>query len=253
MEGPPSTGSGRTDLPLEAAPPLDSGAASHVGRREKNEDSFLRLPELGLFAVADGLGGYEGGEVASALSVRVLEEVVSRRTREEAPESVLASAARRADQEVRARQVGPLSMMGSTLSAVLLADRAALCHIGDSRIYRLRGGRLERLTRDHTVLEELSFGGSEPTAFERARYRHVLSRALGLEDGGEAEVERLAVRPGDVLLLCSDGVHGVVPEARLAELLAEGPAWSSATRLVQEAYDRGGEDNATAVVVRLPG
>lgn len=158
--------------------PIHSSAATHVGRRENNEDNFLHEPGLRLFAVADGMGGHEGGEVASAIAVQRLREAVCEAGTDATAEAVLGSAMERTQAAVCAARRGRLKHMGSTLSALLLRpDHAAIGHVGDSRIYRLRRGELELLTRDHSLAEELRRQGL--TVGEENMMSHVITRALG--------------------------------------------------------------------------
>jgi serine/threonine protein phosphatase PrpC len=237
---------------------IDSGAATHVGRRPNNEDSFCQRPELGFFAVADGLGGHEGGEVASELVLRTVADFLDAQAAGQqplggGPEGLLTRAVRRAGEAVHAAQRGKLSMMASTITSVLLrGEEAVVCNLGDSRTFLVRGGASKRLTRDHTVLAEMEEEGLD-TANPIARmYRNSLTGAVGMDTSVDPDCHREPVRPGDVLLLCSDGLYELVPPELMVELLARGgSAREMAERLVTEAYDRGGTDNITGVVVRL--
>ncbi len=246
-------------------PRIDSGAATHIGRRSNNEDSFCQRPELGFFAVADGLGGHEGGEVASQLALRTVTEFLSTRRApppadDEAtdalpPELLLMQGVRMAHQEVRGQQRGKLAMMASTLTGVLLReDEAMVCNIGDSRTFLVRDGATKRLTRDHTVIAEMEAAGLDTKTPFALRHRNSLTGALGMEDSVEPECQRVPLLPGDVLLLCSDGLYEPVPPEMMVELLAEGgTAQEIAERLVTRAYDRGGTDNITGIVLRVLG
>lgn len=245
----------------------DSGAATHVGRRPNNEDSFCQKPELGLFAVADGLGGHEGGEVASQLVLSTVADFLSSQGGQPrpaspvegepgtAPESLIVQAVRQAHHAVRAAQSGKLSMMASTITAVLLRDgEAVVCNLGDSRTFLVRGGVLRRLTRDHTVLAEMEEAGLDTTNPFAVMHRNSLTGAVGMEASVDAECIRVPVQPGDVLVLCSDGLYEPVPPDPMVRLLEQGgSAQEMAERLVAEAYNRGGTDNITGVVVRVLG
>lgn len=243
---------------------IDSAGWTHVGRRSHNEDSWMVREDLGLFVVADGLGGYEGGEVASRCVVDTFTGFCERVTHD--PEATWPHNLRRgysreeellfnctllAQRAVLARRVGHLREMGSTVVALALGTRsAAVAHVGDSRLYRLRDGRLEALTRDHSVLEEMRAAGGEVLERGRSPYGHLITRALGTENA-EPTVRRLEVREGDVYLLCSDGLYEPLGPERLAARLGKGSAFGVAEGLVQEAYALGGTDNITAIVVAV--
>jgi serine/threonine protein phosphatase PrpC len=238
--------------------------ATHVGRRENNEDASCALPELGLYAVADGLGGYEGGEVASLLATRTLAEFVARRRDEldRSPpsseeeqfdlwEDILVEGFCRAHEAIVAAQVGPLAMMGSTLAAVLVPDGVAIiCHVGDSRVYLLRD-ELRQLTRDHTLYAEVLARGAEVPADLRSSLRNELTRALGIEGGDAPDTLRVPVRPGDVFLICSDGVYDSLPLEEIRCTLQGGDPRQACESLVRKGYEQGGSDNMTAVVIHV--
>jgi serine/threonine protein phosphatase PrpC len=242
-------------------------AFTHAGRRRNNEDAHALRPDLGLVAVADGMGGYEGGEVASRLVVESLVELFERiccdpdATWPHAPRpsieplvDLVGVGLRRAHDVVQARRLGVLSRMGSTAAVVAWSGPyLAVGHVGDSRVYRLRDGELRTLTVDHSVAEEARRAGMEPEAVEAAGFRHMLTRAVGMpgELGAEVVAERL--RPGDVLLLCSDGVWEPLHAEEIAEALAQPRPEDAAQALVAAAYDAGSTDNLTAVVVRVRG
>jgi serine/threonine protein phosphatase PrpC len=220
-----------------------------VGRRSNNEDAFCVEPGLGLFAVADGMGGHEGGEVASHLVVDALREVFASAGHSGEITWPVRGARR------RARRAGSLAQMGSTVVALAVRPGgAAVAHLGDSRLYRLRRGALAQMTRDHSLYAELAAASPESLP-PRERFPHgnIITRAVGAAGDGAPEVAALAIEPGDSYLLCSDGLSEPVPPARLAELLAWRSASEACVALVQEAYRRGGRDNITAVVVRVLG
>jgi PPM family protein phosphatase len=239
---------------------IDSGAATHIGRRPNNEDSYCQKPELGFFAVADGLGGHEGGEVASQLVLSTVAGFLAAQEGQPQPsppggtvESLIVRAVRLAHHEVHVRQSGRLSMMASTLTAVLLRDgEAVVCNLGDSRTFLVRDGELRRLTRDHTVLAEMEEAGLDTSNPFAIMHRNSLTGAVGMEASVDPECEHVAVQPGDVLVLASDGLYEPVPPELMVSLLAQGgSAEEMAERLVAKAYDRGGTDNITGVVVRV--
>ena len=221
-------------------------------QRRGNEDAFYaRAP---LFAVADGMGGAQAGEVASHLAVEVLEQglpdgggSVEERLRarvREANARIMASA--QAD-DARAG-------MGTTLTVAYVGeDDLTVAHVGDSRLYRLRDGAFERLTDDHSLVEELVRQGKlTPEEADEHPQRSIITRALGAEEGVEADSHTWAGRDGDVYLICSDGLTSMIPEAHVAQVLAEAPSLAGAGRmLIDAANDAGGRDNITVVLFRL--
>jgi PPM family protein phosphatase len=242
---------------------LDVFALSIAGRRTNNEDAVCARPELGLFVVADGMGGYEGGEVASAIAVETIAELV-RRTAADADvtwpfaidpqrtptENELMVATRLAGARIAARRSGELSEMGSTVVALRIAgDDAVIAHVGDSRVYRLRANELVQLTIDHSLAAQLEASGMKPAA--NFAWRHVVTRALGATSG-EPDVQRVALCAGDVFLLCSDGLTEVLEPATIATLLDE-PVEAACRSLVAAAYAAGSRDNISVIVVRAIG
>ena len=244
---------------------LETFALSIPGRRANNEDAICARPELGLFVVADGMGGYEGGEVASALAVDAICELV-RRTHGDKDvtwpykidpgrtidENEIIVATRLANERITMRRTGELAEMGSTVAVLRIADeRVVVGHVGDSRVYRLRAGALAQLTIDHSLLAQLIASGSPPADIEHFPWRHVVTRALGTPTG-EPEVQLDRALPGDVYLLCSDGLSEVLPPARIAERMAL-PVEAACRALVEEAYEAGSRDNISAIIVRVCG
>jgi serine/threonine protein phosphatase PrpC len=221
-------------------------------QRRGNEDAFYaRAP---LFAVADGMGGAQAGEVASHLAVEVLEQglpdgggSVEERLRarvREANARIMESA--QAD-DARAG-------MGTTLTVAYVGEDAlTVAHVGDSRLYRLRDSAFERLTDDHSLVEELVRQGKlTPEEADEHPQRSIITRALGAEEGVEADSTTWAGRDGDIYLICSDGLTSMIPEAHVAQILAEAPSLASAGRmLIDAANDAGGRDNITVVLFRL--
>ncbi|WP_116050579.1 PP2C family protein-serine/threonine phosphatase [Amycolatopsis palatopharyngis] len=235
---------------------LDYAAASDPGRRRtRNEDSAFAGPRL--LAVADGIGGQPHGEVASAVAISEL----SGRAVPAVPEDITADAGARLLAETvtgigsalteLARIHEDLTGMGCTMTALLWHGTGfALVHVGDSRAYLLRGSELRRLTRDHTLVEQLVADG-QMSAEEAAHHprRSMLMRALVAGDGAEPDVSLHDCLPGDRILLCTDGVTCVLTDDTIRDTLAEGAApEATLRRLIQQANELGGPDNITAVV-----
>jgi PPM family protein phosphatase len=242
---------------------LDAYALSITGRRPENEDAVCLRPDLGLFIVADGMGGYEGGEIASKVAVTTIEDLVARTASDQdvtwpyridprrgVVENEVAVATRLAGDRIAARRTGRLAQMGSTVAVLRLdGGRAVIGHVGDSRVYRMRGGMLEQLTIDHSLWAQMVASGVDMPEPEHYPYRHVVTRALGTTSG-DPDLRVESAEAGDVFLLCSDGLSEVLSSARIAELLAL-PSALACRALVDEAYAAGSRDNISAVVARV--
>ncbi|HEY1376549.1 MAG TPA: protein phosphatase 2C domain-containing protein [Gemmataceae bacterium] len=268
------------DLAVTAAGRTDRGRV-----RSKNEDQFLvaelaklmrveqsSIPEPDertaqphghLFLVADGMGGHAGGEVASRIAARTVEECLLNslkwflRPRGEEGQQVvehLQGAVHEADARVfgEVKHRPELAGMGCTLTLALAVGRTLfVAHVGDSRAYLFRGGTLYRLTHDHTLFNELvARGALLPGQEQSVRLRHVITNAVGGGDPGvKVEVTRAQLEPGDRLLLCTDGLTDLLDDDRIAATLKTSPDPQEACdRLVADANDRGGHDNITAVI-----
>jgi len=223
------------------------GAATDVGRaRERNEDSLLAAPPL--YAVADGMGGHRGGNVASQLALTVLARLG------DGSWDRLADQVREANRAILERSRGDrsLSGMGTTITAAFMeGDDVHLAHVGDSRAYLFRDGELHRLTEDHTLVHRMALEGKITEAEEENHpQRSILIRALGVEDPVEVDEVPVRVVPGDRVLLCSDGLHSMVGEEEIEEIFrtASDPQ-EAAERLVESANRAGGLDNVTVVVL----
>jgi protein phosphatase len=238
--------------------------------RENNEDSYRLAPELNLFVLSDGMGGLAAGEVASRVAVDTVVEhcreaetnpglafVGQRIEGVSEASNRLASAARAANQAVHeaAKKIGA-EQMGATLEAVrFTGERLSLVHVGDSRVYRLRAGKIEQLTQDHSfVAEQVRSGRMTAEEAEASHMRSVLLRALGIDPAVEIDVSDELMMLGDTILLCSDGLTRELTDQQIAATLAEGAQGESpkkvARRLVELAKQAGGGDNITAIVVR---
>jgi PPM family protein phosphatase len=227
-------------------------AGTDTGRqRRANEDSHLaRAP---LFVVADGMGGAQAGEVASRIAIESFQDGLQDAA---SPEAALAALTQRANAHIHelshsnAEQAG----MGTTLTAVYVGEReVSIAHVGDSRAYRLRDGVLERLTEDHSLVDELLRQGrlTPEEALEHPQ-RSVITRALGPEGAVEVDTRSYSAREGDVYLLCSDGLTTMLAEDRLAELLlAHASLREAGEALIAAANEAGGRDNITVVLLRI--
>jgi protein phosphatase len=223
------------------------GVASDIGQvREGNEDAYLVVAPL--YAVADGMGGHRGGEVASSLALETVQQLFERR------EGTLSDQVARANRAVydRSQSDRSVSGMGTTLTAALIeGDELHLVHVGDSRAYLLHDGRLAQLTEDHTLVRRMVEEGEiTPEEAETHPHRSILTRALGVDESVQVDEGDLRVETGDRLLLCTDGLTGMVPEEQIREIMleAEDPQ-EVVERLVKVANRAGGIDNITAVIV----
>ena len=237
-----------------------SASVSDKGLSEKrpvNEDSFLELVDLGLFAVADGVGGAQAGDVASQMAMEVLFEAFSHPHPGVDTEELMEMAIQRANQSIHqmARDLPSLDMMATTIVALHVADGVAIIgHAGDSRLYRLdTRGNLFRETQDHSVVEEEVRAG-RMTVAQAANHpsRNVISRALGAEDTVEVDMKTIIFEPGTTFLLCSDGVTRHIQDHELREILLGNRSPVDACNEIKNlCYGRGAEDNLTAVVVKV--
>jgi len=240
---------------------FEYGACSEVGQvRELNEDRFLATIVEGRFigAVADGMGGHQGGEVASGIAVEEVEKAASALNGGASVREVFQALFTRANARIleAAAQSPALTGMGTTLTAACVeSGRVWLGHVGDSRAYLLRRGQIAQLTDDDSLVEELVRQGqiSPQEALSHPR-RNVLLRALGTGSEATYQVEEETVEAGDVLLLCSDGLTTHVSDADIPPAVeAAATLQEAAERLVGLANERGGSDNVTVVLVRCPG
>lgn len=244
---------------------IEHAAATHVGRRSNNEDAYCAAPELGLFAVADGMGGYEGGEVASRVAIDTLAGFYRRNAEDDnttwpfgleagrsLAENMLSVAIRLADAEVAARKTGRLAAMGSTVAAIAVdGPRVVIGHVGDSRVYRLRDGRITQVTRDHSLYQDMVSAGMSVPPREQFPHANVITRALGMKPPVKVDLATQDARSGDVYLLCTDGLIEAVRDERIREVLSTMRPPEAARALVSEAYEGGGRDNITVVVARV--
>jgi serine/threonine protein phosphatase PrpC len=229
-----------------------SGWASDKGLvREENEDACLVAPDVGLWAVADGMGGHEDGRFASETTIAELRKITAASSaielRQRCEDAIVS-----ANDLVRERSVKRGTIVGSTLAALLIFDEHYACiWSGDSRIYRIRGGAVDALTRDHTEIEELLAQGIVTEAeAQRWPRRNVITRAIGVADVPAPEITSGAITDGDTFLLCSDGLTTHVSAEEIAVVASGASPQQTCDRLLQATLDRGATDNVTIVVIR---
>lgn len=248
---------------------LQYGAQSDRGCvRQNNEDAYGVAPELGLFVLSDGMGGLEYGEVASRLAVDTIldhcrEAAQNARLPLEGPPvdgvsaeaNRLVSAVRRANRAIHAAALdGGIEQMGATAVAVrLVENRLSIAHVGDSRAYLFRAGRLTQITQDHSyVAEQVRHGRMTADQAGASALQNVLMRALGVDEDVEADVTEELLSDADTVVLCSDGLTRELSDAQIAATLAEHQdPQRAASRLVTLALQAGGGDNITVIVLRV--
>lgn len=241
---------------------LHNWALTDVGlKRDHNEDGYLVDEKLDLFVVADGMGGHAGGDQASQIAVKEVQETVaeadlgdSRAGIRDTPAcSALRLAARRASHEIYrlAKRIPELDGMGTTLTALLFHEnRVCMGHVGDSRAYLYRDGRVEQISEDHSwINEQMKAGFLTEEEAKESKFKHIITRSVGFERNVDVDILSMPVLMGDCYLLCSDGLSNYVESGELAQILGN-YYYSKVPRiLVDLANDRGGDDNITVVLV----
>ncbi len=248
---------------------IDYYGLTDVGRkREKNEDSLLVSPNLGLFMVADGMGGHQGGEFASKIAVQTVEETI--RQILEDPEATISTddvfnrsdpgemlryAIRMASQRIfeeAARNPG-LRGMGTTAVALLVKDdKGFIAHVGDSRAYLVRNGEIKQLTADHSlVAEQLRAGFITPEELKNHKFKNIITRSVGFQNDVEIDLLVRDLEAGDRFLLCSDGLTNLVEDTDLHKIVAKNPPKEACKKLIDLANKRGGDDNITVVITGI--
>jgi protein phosphatase len=249
---------------------VEFAGGTDVGRvRSQNEDSFQIDRDLGLILVADGMGGHIGGDIASRTAIEAVNDYI---LEYEPPEDgqasadldpidrstdIVRTAVYRANQRIiglnRERGLPEGRGMGTTIVGLWLPDglsNGVAFHVGDSRLYRFRAGRLDQITRDHSLYQawvDAGRSGEPPN-------RNIIMRALGIVEDVEPDISIQPIKAGDVFLLCSDGLNGMVPDDTIIDVLAEIPEIgidNACRRLIQEANDHGGRDNVTVVLAQF--
>jgi protein phosphatase len=239
--------------PSQTASAFETGAVSHVGRiRSANEDNLVVRPEFGIWAVADGMGGHENGALASATVAAAIESIGKTQS---APDLLarLENGVLDANATLRRHIAeGNGAAMGSTLAVLLVHERHFACvWCGDSRIYLIRAGQILQISRDHTEVQEMVERGVMTAAEARlSPRRHVITRAIGVHDVPELDLDSGEIEDGDVFVLCSDGLTEHVAEAEILEVAEERGAQQACSALLALTLQRGARDNVTVIIVR---
>jgi PPM family protein phosphatase len=250
---------------------ITAAGLTDVGlQRDHNEDTYRCLDRYRLFLVADGLGGHNSGEIASAMAAEGMRTFFDATEKDDATwpfpvdpnlslqENRLSASIKMANKQIFDRSCSDRSTqgMGTTIVGLLLCpDKgiAHVAHVGDSRAYRMRAGKMELLTRDHSLVNEfIDLGYLTPDKVSTFSRRHIITRAVGTHDAVDVDTKIVDLRPGDTFLLCSDGLHGEVDDDEIAAVLRmPGDPMLAVDRLITLANAKGGADNVTALVLRL--
>jgi protein phosphatase len=233
--------------------PFDTGAATHVGKlRDRNEDNFLVRPEIGLWTVADGMGGHAAGDVASAT---IVEELRTIEHPQSASELLALCEDRILKANARLREVAnerDSGVMGSTVAVLLAYDQHFACvWAGDSRVYMVRNGDIQQISRDHTEVQELIAEGVLNAAQAKSwPRRNVVTHAIGVDDDPELEMRNGVLEEDDAFIVCSDGLTAHIEDQEIRDCVVEGSSQAACDRLIEMTLERGAHDNVTVIVVR---
>jgi serine/threonine protein phosphatase PrpC len=247
-----------------------AAGASDIGqKREHNEDSYVVLTEHDLYVVADGMGGHRAGDVASRLATETISEFFRSTASEDVTwpfhfdtnlseeENRLLTGIRVANRQIFERSVRSREChgMGTTVVGAMFSPskgRMYIGHVGDSRCYRIRQGELRLLTRDHSLINDYRLARPDLTEAEASEIRNVITRALGMQDHVIVDLQHDAPVPGDVYMLCSDGLSGMVDDNEILRLVLDNSDIRQAcAALIDRANEHGGDDNITAVLIRI--
>ncbi len=248
---------------------IEARGQTDVGqKREHNEDSFLVCPELGLFVVADGMGGHAGGGTASRIAVQTIETRM-RVAREASPElfaspgtleesaipELLRESVESACESIYQEAQGNPSLtgMGTTVTAAVIAGRKVfVAHVGDSRCYLARAGRIYQVSEDHSLVnEQLKAGAITPDEARHSRLRNIITRSVGFESDVAVDLLGLDLEPGDRVVICCDGLSNLVEDDEILDVVTATPLDAAPQRLIDLANERGGDDNITVIVVEI--
>jgi protein phosphatase len=245
--------------------------ASDVGlQREHNEDSYVVLKEYDLFVVADGMGGHRAGDVASKLATETISEFFKSTANDDVTwpfhfdtnlseeENRLLTGIRVANRQIfeRSTRSREYHGMGTTVVGAMFSPRKGrmyIGHVGDSRCYRVRGGQIQLLTRDHSLINDYLLAMPDLTEEQRSELpKNVITRALGMQDQVVVDLQHDEPTPGDVYVLCSDGLSGMVQDEEIQKIVVQTPDIRDAcAKLIARANEHGGEDNVTAVLIKI--
>lgn len=244
------------------------GSKTDIGqKRSQNQDNFLSLPDLGLFAVADGMGGHKGGEIASLMAVEMMSESIknTQSSSQWKPIPAIIDAICDANEAIFERSLREITLrgMGTTTTALLFkGDQLTIGHVGDSRCYYFDLGNTDsspciwQLTRDHSLVQEKVRAGVMTRAeAENHQMKNVITRSVGFEENLNVEIYEKKIFPGDTFLICSDGLSGLVNDLQLLKLVQkylvdERNIEKTTEKLIEEANRNGGDDNITAVLIQ---
>lgn len=243
---------------------------SDVGkRREKNEDSYLVDETCKLFAVADGMGGHLGGDIASGIAISTLEEVITSlendpdMTLQEGAVSIkpgeyqgyLRYAIKLASKRIFERAISEISLhgMGTTMVVILFRNgKAYIANVGDSRVYRVRDQKMTQITKDHSLVAEQMRAGILSRDDSRiTRFKNIITRSVGFQEDVDADVDIRVIRDGDLFLLCSDGLSNMLRDSEISDIMTNNELEPACRRLIDIANERGGDDNITVVMAMV--
>lgn len=241
-------------------------------QREHNEDSYVVLKEYDLFVVADGMGGHRAGDVASKLATETISEFFKSTANDDVTwpfhfdtnlseeENRLLTGIRVANRQIfeRSTRSREYHGMGTTVVGAMFSPRKGriyIGHVGDSRCYRVRAGQIQLLTRDHSLINDYLLAMPDLTEEQRSELpKNVITRALGMQDQVVVDLQHDEPTPGDVYVLCSDGLSGMVQDEEIEKIIVQHPDIRDAcTKLIARANEHGGEDNVTAVLIKIEG
>jgi len=244
---------------------LKAAGLSHVGmKRNQNQDSFMLAPELGLFIVADGMGGHKGGQIASLMAVTTiidfLRDHVSKNGGIADARATLTQALEHANQAIQKKGQTEVDLagMGTTATALLFhGGKLFIAHVGDSRSYLVHPNRIWQITRDHSLVQEkLRAGLITREQMKSDQNKNVITRSVGFEPEVDVDLYEIDPHPGDVFVVCSDGLSGMISDSIIREVVekrvfSQNSVEKAAKELIEKANLQGGDDNVTAVVIQL--
>jgi serine/threonine protein phosphatase PrpC len=230
---------------------------SDIGRkRERNEDAYLMMSECNVYAVADGMGGHVGGQRASHVAIEAIRELVGQYesfTHGEKASTLLSDALRLGSKRIHQESLedSALRGMGTTTTALLIdGSKALIAHVGDSRAYLIRDGKIQQISEDHSLVHEQYKAGL--ISFEQtksSKFRNIITRCLGFDDDVNVDLSPIEVKSGDVIILCTDGLTTMLEDAEIQDILTSNDENIAGQKLVELANERGGFDNITVLNV----